>query len=61
MASHQSKEQKDAVGRVIHEFKHGELKTRRGRKVRNSKQVKAIGLREAGASNMRARRKTEKI
>jgi hypothetical protein len=36
MAIHQSKEQKDAVGRVMHEFKHGELRTSRGRKVRNS-------------------------
>ena len=37
MASHQSKGQKDTVGRVMHEFKHGELKTSRGRKVRNPK------------------------
>ncbi len=50
MASRQSKGQKDTVGRVMHEFKHGELKTGRGRKVRNPKQATAIGLREAGAS-----------
>jgi hypothetical protein len=34
----------------MHEFKHGELKISRGRKVRNPKQAIAIGLREAGAS-----------
>ena len=50
MASHQSKAQKETVSRVMHEFKHGELETSRGRKVRNPKQAIAIGLREAGAS-----------
>jgi hypothetical protein len=45
----QSKSQKDTVGRVMHEFKHGELETR-GRKVRNPKQAIAIALHEAGAS-----------
>ena len=50
MAIHQSKAQKETVGRVMHEFKHGELKTSRGKKVRNPKQAVAIGLREAGAS-----------
>ncbi len=50
MATHQSKEQQETVGRVMHEFKHGELKTSRGRRVKNPKQAIAIGLREAGAS-----------
>ena len=50
MASHQSKAQKETVERVMHEFKHGELKTSRGRKVKNPKQAIAIGLHEAGAS-----------
>src|SRR5437764_7434821 len=50
MAIHQSKAQKETVGRVMHEFKHGELKTSRGRKVKNPKQAIAIGLHEAGAS-----------
>ena len=50
MATHQSKAQKETVGRVMHEFKHGELETGTGRKVRNPKQAIAIGLREAGAS-----------
>src|SRR4051794_39333174 len=47
----QNKPQKDTVGRVMHEFKHGELETSQGRKVGNPKQAIAIGLSEAGASN----------
>jgi hypothetical protein len=51
MASRQSPEQKKTVSRVMHEFKHGELKTARGsRKVRNPRQAVAIALHEAGAS-----------
>jgi Family of unknown function (DUF6496) len=50
MATQQSKPQKETVERVMHEFKHGELKTSRGRKVKNPKQAIAIGLHEAGAS-----------
>ena len=45
--------QKEIVGRVMHEFKHGELETR-GRKVRNPRQAIAIGLSEAGASNRKS-------
>jgi len=37
MATHQSKAQKETVGRVMHEFKHGELETSSGRKVKNPK------------------------
>lgn len=50
-AKRQSKPQKDTMERVMHEFKHGELKTRGGRKVGNPRQAIAIGLSEAGASN----------
>ena len=46
----QSKRQKEIVGRVMHEFKHGELETGTGKKVRNARQAIAIGLSEAGAS-----------
>jgi Family of unknown function (DUF6496) len=52
MATHQSPGQKRTVERVMHEYKHGELKTARGaRKVKNPKQAIAIALHEAGASN----------
>lgn len=47
----QSKPQKDTMERVMHEFKHGELETRGGRKVKSPRQAIAIGLSEAGASN----------
>jgi hypothetical protein len=51
MATHQSPAQRETVERVMHEFKHGELKTARGkRKVKNPKQAIAIALSEAGAS-----------
>ena len=50
MATHQSNAQQETVERVMHEFKHGELKTSRGRKVKNPKQAIAIGLHEAGAT-----------
>jgi hypothetical protein len=47
----QSSEQKKTVGRVMHEFKHGELRRSRGGKVKNPRQAIAIALSEAGASN----------
>ena len=62
----QSGRQKEIVGRVMHEYKHGELESGSGRKVRNPRQAVAIGLSEAGASrkkspaqNTRSRRRTE--
>jgi hypothetical protein len=57
MATHQSKAQKETVSRVMHEFKHGELESHSGRKVRNPKQAVAIGLREAGASKYESNEK----
>ena len=53
----QSKAQKKTVERVMHEFKHGELRIRGGRKVKNPKQAIAIALREAGASNQESPKK----
>lgn len=49
----QNPRQKDIVGRVMHEFKAGELETR-GRRVRSPRQAVAIGLSEAGASRHRS-------
>jgi hypothetical protein len=43
--------QKDTIGRVMHEAKHGELKTSTGKKVKSRKQAVAIALHEAGATN----------
>jgi hypothetical protein len=52
MAS-QSSGRKKTVRRVMHEYKHGELKAGGGRrgKVKNRRQAIAIALHEAGASN----------
>ena len=43
--------QKHTVGRVMHEFKQGDLQSNGGRRVRNPKQAIAIALSEAGASD----------
>jgi hypothetical protein len=56
----QSKAQKETVERVMHEFKHGELKIRgNGPKVKNPKQAIAIALHEAGASNQESPQKNK--
>ena len=52
--AHQSQAQSKTVERVMHEFKHGGLKSA-GKTVRSQRQAIAIGLSEAGAS--RAKRK----
>src|SRR5438552_17493570 len=57
MPTRQSKAQKETVSRVMHEFKHGELETSRGKKVKSPKQAIAIGLREAGASKYESKEK----
>lgn len=51
MARQQTEAQKETIARVMHEFKHGELKRGRAGKVTNPKQAIAIALHEAGASN----------
>jgi hypothetical protein len=47
----ESPAQREVMERVMHEFKHGELATSTGAKVKSRDQAIAIGLREAGASN----------
>ena len=47
--------QKRTVGRVMHEWKHGELESSRGGKVKSRRQAVAIALSEAGASNQQSR------
>jgi len=45
-----SPRQRKSIGRVMHEYKHGELSSgRSGRKVKNRKQAIAIGISEARA------------
>jgi len=51
----QSGAQKKTVGRVMHEWKHGELESSRGGKVKSRRQAVAIALSESGASNQQSR------
>ena len=51
MTPRESEPQKETVERVMHEFKHGELKSgNSGQKVKSRKQAVAIALSEAGES-----------
>lgn len=43
--------QAEVMDRVMHEYKHGELKTNAGAKVKDRRQAVAIALSEAGESN----------
>lgn len=45
-----SPRQRKSIGRVMHEYKHGELKSGRGGKVKSRRQAIAIALHEGGAS-----------
>jgi hypothetical protein len=56
----QSTGQQETVGRVMHEFKHGELESSTGRKVENPKQAIAIALHEAGASKYESGQENER-
>ena len=51
MAIRQTPAQKGTVARVMHEFKHGELRQNDGTTIRDPKQAIAIALSEAGASD----------
>lgn len=57
-----SSRQKRVTGRVMHEFKHGELKSGRGKggKVKNRRQAIAIALEEAGASKYESGRRNRR-
>jgi hypothetical protein len=51
MTSQPSPAQKKTVARVMHEFKHGELRQNDGSLVTDPKQAIAVALSEAGASD----------
>jgi len=58
-----SPRQRRTAGRVMHEFKHGELKSGRGGrggKVRSRRQAIAIALRESGASKYESKRENRR-
>ena len=51
-----SPRQRKSIGRVMHEFKHGELTSGRGGKVKSRRQAVAIALNEAGASKYESKK-----
>jgi len=58
-----SPNQRKTTGRVMHEFKHGELKRGpggKGGKVKNPRQAIAIALKEAGASKYESKAENRK-
>jgi hypothetical protein len=60
MAPRESEPRKETVERVMHEFKHGELRSgTSGQKVKNRKQAAAIALSEAGESNQQTPKENE--
>jgi hypothetical protein len=60
MATRESEPQKETIERVMHEFKHGELRSgTSGQKVKNRRQAVAIALSEAGASNQQTPKENE--
>ena len=60
MTPRESEPQKETVERVMHEFKHGELRSgASGEKVKNRKQAIAIALSEAGSSNQQTPEENE--
>jgi hypothetical protein len=60
MTPRESEPQKETVERVMHEFKHGELRSgTSGEKVKNRKQAIAIALSESGESNQQTPKENE--
>ena len=55
-----SPRQRKSIGRVMHEFKHGELTSGRGGKVKSRRQAVAIALNEAGASKYESKKENVK-
>ena len=61
MVPRESEPQKETVERVMHEFKHGELRSgTSGQKVKNRRQAVAIALSEAGAFNQQTPKENRK-
>lgn len=55
-----SKKAEDKIGKVMHEFKEGELKSSSGKKVTSRKQAVAIGISEARESGAKVPKKSKK-
>ncbi|WP_419868621.1 DUF6496 domain-containing protein [Chryseobacterium sp. CT-SW4] len=55
-----SKKAQDKVGKVMHEYKEGKLKTSAGKKVTSRKQAVAIGISEAREEGMKVPKEKKK-
>jgi hypothetical protein len=63
MAAKTSPAQRKTLGRVMHEYAHGELKSGRSGKagkVKSRRQAVAIALKEAGASKFESKRENKR-
>lgn len=55
----ETKAQKDKIEDVMHEYKHGDLKSGgSGKKVKSRKQAVAIAMSEAGVSRKKSKKKS---
>jgi hypothetical protein len=60
MTPRETEPQKETIERVMHEYKHGKLRSgTSGQKVKSRKQAVAIALSEAGASDQRTPKENE--
>lgn len=55
-----SKKAEEKIGKVMHEFKEGDLKSSSGEKVTDRKQAVAIGISEAKEANLKVPKKPKK-
>ncbi|WP_292008145.1 DUF6496 domain-containing protein [Chryseobacterium sp.] len=55
-----SKKAQDKVGKVMHEYKEGKLKSSSGKKVTSRKQAVAIGISEAREAGMKVPKEKKK-
>ena len=55
-----SKKAEEKIGKVMHEFKEGDLKSSSGEKVTDRKQAVAIGISEAKGANLKVPKKPKK-
>lgn len=57
----ESSGQSEVMDRVMHEYKHGELESGNGTKVKSRKQAVAIALKESGESKYETKSENRKI
>jgi len=56
-----SEKAQEKIGKVMHEFKEGKLKSSSGKKVSSKKQAVAIGISEAKEAGLKVPKKEERL